>query len=306
MELDFLTDQVLARCDELSRFSEAPDHLTRRFLTPPMRQVHECLSRWMGEAGLQVRIDAIGNVIGRRAGPAGVRTAFLVGSHVDTVPDAGKFDGILGVVLAIAAAGALIGTKLRCHLDIVAFSEEEGVRFGTPYLGSLGLCGQFDPSFLDLIDADGVTLAQAVAGFGLDSAQIPDAAYPADTLAGYLEAHIEQGPILESLNRPLGVVEAIVGQSRRRLTYLGRAGHAGTTPMEGRRDALAGAAEFITRLERLPLTCAGLRVTVGSIQANPGAINVIAGEVSLTLDLRHADDAERHSALVREIGRAHV
>ncbi len=301
MELDFLTDQVLTRCDELAQFSETTDCLTRRFLTPPMRQVHECLSRWMQEAGLQVRIDAIGNVIGRRTGPAGASKVFLVGSHVDTVPDAGKFDGILGVMLGITAAGALAGTKLRCHLDVVAFSEEEGMRFRTPYLGSLALCGQFDPAFLDLTDSDGVTLALAVADFGLDPANIAAAAYPANTLAGYFEAHIEQGPILDSLNRPLGIVEAIVGQSRLRLTFAGRAGHAGTTPMENRRDALAGAAEFITRLERLPLTCAGLRVTVGSVQAKPGAINVIAGEASLSLDLRHADDVERHSALVRAL-----
>jgi allantoate deiminase len=301
MELDLLTDQVLARCDELARFSESAACLTRRFLTPPMRQVHECLARWMHEAGLQVRVDAIGNIVGRHASFRTSESVFLVGSHVDTVPDAGKFDGILGVLLGIAAAKSLASAKLRRNLDVIAFSEEEGVRFRMPYLGSLAVCGKLEPGLLGLTDAEGVTFAQAIAHFGLDPEAIPAAAYPAGALAGFLEVHIEQGPILDSLDQSLGIVQAIVGQSRRRITFLGCAGHAGTSPMDTRRDALVGAAEFITRIERLPLTCPGLRATVGSIEVKPGAVNVIAGEACFTLDLRHADDREREISLIRAL-----
>ena len=297
MNLDLLTDQILARCDELGQLSEVHVGLTRTFLKPPMRHVHASLSLWMLEAGLQVQVDAIGNLIGRHAARSEPAAVFVVGSHVDTVPDAGRYDGVLGVLLGIAAARALADANLHTHLDIVAFSEEEGVRFRTPYLGSMAVCGTFDPALLNLTDADGITLARAVTEFGLDPDAIPAAAYGPGSLAGYLEAHIEQGPVLESLDLALGVVEAIVGQSRRCLTFTGRAGHAGTSPMDGRRDALAGAAEFILAIERLALNTAGLRATVGSIGVKPGAGNVIAGEASLTLDLRHADDREREAAL---------
>ena len=301
INLDSLTDQVLARCDELGRFSVVSDCLTRTFLTPPMRHVHACLSRWMLEAGLQVRLDAVGNLIGRHTATNNAAQVFVIGSHVDTVPAAGKFDGVLGVLLGIAAAQALAGVTLHHHLDVVAFSEEEGVRFRTPYLGSMALCGVFDPQLLKLTDANGVTLSQALTDFGLDPAAIPAAAYPPGALAGYLEAHIEQGPILESMDLALGVVEAIVSLSRRRLTFTGHAGHAGTSPMTHRRDALAGAAEFITAIERLAQTTAGLRATVGRLEVKPGAVNVIAGDARLTLDLRHAEDAVRESSLAKAL-----
>lgn len=297
MDLDILTDQVLARCDELGQLTESPSGLTRTFLSPPMHQVHARLSQWMIEASLQPRIDAIGNVIGRHAAAGPNPPAFIVGSHVDTVPDAGKYDGVLGVLLGIAAAQSLSDAALRQHLDIVAFSEEEGVRFRTPYLGSMAICGLFEPQLLALTDVHGVTLAQAVANFGLDPNKIGFAAYPTGTVSGYLEAHIEQGPVLESLNLSLGAVDAIVGQSRRRITFTGKAGHAGTSPMQGRRDALVGAAEFISAVERLAQVAPGLRATVGSVEVKPGAINVIAGEARLTLDLRHPEDASRESYL---------
>jgi allantoate deiminase len=301
MNLDFLTDQILARCDELGRMSEVASGLTRTFMKPPMREVHASLSRWMVEAGLQVRVDAIGNLVGRHAAGMEPAAVFVVGSHVDTVPDAGRYDGVLGVLLGIAAGQAVADANLHTHLDIVAFSEEEGVRFGTPYLGSMAVCGRFDPGLLKMTDADGITLARAVAEFGLDPDAIPAAAYSPSSLAGYLEAHIEQGPVLESLDLALGVVDAIVGQSRRRLTFTGRAGHAGTSPMDGRRDALAGAAEFILAIERLASNTVGLRATVGSIGVKPGASNVIAGEACLTLDLRHANDRDRETALSKAL-----
>ncbi len=306
MDLDLLTEQILARCDELGRCSEAAECLTRTFLRPPMRRVHQCLSRWMLEAGLQVRLDAMGNLIGRHAVPSDPAQVFIVGSHVDTVPHAGKYDGVLGVLLGIAAAQALSGAALRHRLDVIAFSEEEGIRFRMPYLGSMAVCGAFDSQLLRLTDAGGITLAQALTDFGLDPTAISTAAYPPAAIAGYLEAHIEQGPILESAHLSLGVVEAIVGVSRRRLTFTGRAGHAGTTPMNERRDALAGAAEFVTSVEQLTQTIPGLRATVGSLEVKPGAVNVIAGEARLTLDLRHAEDAVREASLAKALERGHA
>ena len=294
-DLDFLTDQILTRCEQLARHSETTAGLTRRFLTPPMHQVHSDLSRWMVEAGLQVRVDAIGNMIGRRAGAAD--KVFLVGSHVDTVPNAGKFDGILGVLLGVAAAEALMGKKLSQHLDIIAFSEEEGVRFRTPFLGSLAICGELPSEFLTLRDAGEKTLAEAIVDFGLDPAAVPAAAYPAGVLTGYLEAHIEQGPVLEAGGYRLATVSAIAGQSRRRITFTGKAGHAGTCPMELRRDALCGAAHFILCLEPFAANSPGLRATVGQISVSPGAGNVIPGEACLSLDVRHETDFYRESAL---------
>jgi allantoate deiminase len=296
-ELDSLTDTVLARCDELARFSESANCLTRRFLTPPMHRVHDALTRWMLDAGLQVRVDAVGNLMGRHAGETG--KVFLVGSHIDSVPNAGKFDGTLGVLIAIAAAQALASVRLKQHLDVIAFSEEEGVRFRTPYLGSLAVCGDFDSRLLTLIDPDGKTLAEAISDFGLNPAAIPAAAYAPGALSGYLEAHIEQGPVLEAADHCLGTVSAIAGQSRRQLTFVGKAGHAGTSPMNLRRDALTGAAEFITALEQLALATPGLRATVGQITVSPGAGNVIAGEACLSLDVRHAEDNQREAALNR-------
>jgi allantoate deiminase len=304
MDLDTLTAEVLARCDALARFSEAPGWLTRTFLRPPVRQVHECLTNWMRAAGLRVRVDAVGNLIGRRPATHPDSLVFAVGSHIDTVPDAGKYDGILGVLLAIAAAQALPDRRRHIALDVIAFSEEEGVRFGTPYLGSRAVCGRFDPALLERTDADGVALAQAVRDYGLDPAAIPVAAYPAGQVAGYLEAHIEQGPVLESLDLSLGVVEAIVGQSRYWLTVTGRAGHAGTQPMEHRRDALAAAAAFVGAVERTARATPGLRATVGSLTVAPGAVNVVPGEVRLSLDVRHAEDGVRTAAVADLLGQA--
>src|SRR5438876_6640574 len=202
MDLDALTAEVLDRCEALARFSEEPGRLTRTFLRPPVRDVHERLTAWMREAGLAVRIDAIGNLIGRLPGRHDDARVFIVGSHIDSVPDAGKYDGVLGVLLGVAAAKALAGREFPRTLDVIAFSEEEGVRFRTPYLGSRAVCGRFDADLLALTDADGVTLAQAVRDFGLDPAKIAQAAYRPGQVTGYVEAHIEQGPLLESIDPP--------------------------------------------------------------------------------------------------------
>jgi allantoate deiminase len=298
MDLDALTDEILARCDVLATCSEEPDRLTRTFLRPPMRQVHAHLREWMTAAGLDVRIDAVGNMIGRRPGSADDAKVFVVGSHVDTVPDAGKYDGVLGVMLGIAAAQALKGRQFNRSLDVIAFSEEEGVRFRTPYLGSLAVCGRLTPELLDRTDADAVTvtIADAIRSYGLDPAAIPSAAYPPGHIAGYFEAHIEQGPVLEEAWRHFGVVTAIVGQSRYWLSFVGKAGHAGAQPMSHRRDALAAAAVFTTAVEKESCTTDGLRATVGCFAVFPGAANVVPGVVRLSLDVRHDDDAMRGAA----------
>ena len=297
MDLDALTAEVLNRCETLARFSEDPGRLTRTFLRPPVRDVHESLTAWMREAGLAVRIDAIGNLIGRRSAHREDGRVFIVGSHIDSVPDAGKYDGVLGVLLGVAAAKALAGHEFNRALDVIAFSEEEGVRFRTPYLGSRAVTGRFDADLLALTDADGVTLAQAIRDFGLDPAELPKAAYRRGQVAGYLEAHIEQGPLLESAGQPVGVVKAIVGTSRLLVRFIGQAGHAGTLPMRQRRDALTAAAEFVVVVERYTRASEGLRATIGQLTVTPGAINVVPGEARLTLDVRDARDAVRERAV---------
>ncbi len=294
MDLAVLTQEILARCDDLAGLSDESGRLTRTFLRPAMKSVHDRLTVWMAEAGLQVRCDALGNLVGRRSAAKPGARVFIVGSHVDTVPNAGKYDGILGVLLGVAALKALKGRQFARAVDVIAFSEEEGVRFAAPFLGSRAVCGCFDFALLNKKDAEGVSLVQALRDFGLDPDAVPAAAYPTGLLAGYLEAHIEQGPVLERIKLPVGVVEAIVGQSRRWLRFVGRAGHAGTQPMEMRRDALAGAAQFVTLVEKTAQTTPGLRATVGSLFVEPGAMNVVPAEVRLSLDIRHADDFIRH------------
>jgi allantoate deiminase len=220
----------------------------------------------------------------------------LIGSHVDTVPDAGAYDGVLGVVLAIELARALGGRRLKFAIEVVAFSEEEGVRFGVPFIGSRALVGRLDDELLGRSDARGVTVAQAIRDFGLDPARTGQEACP--TL-GYLEFHIEQGPVLDSLGLPLGVVTAIVGQSRFDVTFRGAANHAGTTPMHMRRDALAAAARWTSFVERTARATPGVVATVGALHVHPGAVNVVPGEARASLDVRHADDAVRRAVTTR-------
>jgi allantoate deiminase len=299
INLDLLADEILARCEALALESQEPDRLTRTFLSPPMHRVHDHLAGWMSEAGMVVRLDQAANLIGRRPYENGRDDApvVMIGSHLDTVPDAGKYDGPLGVLLGLAAVRALGSSPLPFAVEVVGFSEEEGVRYRTPYLGSLALCGRFDLAYLDLVDADGLTMADAFRGFGLDPGLIAGATSPPGRVAAYLEAHIEQGPVLESWGLPVGVVSAIAGQSRLWITFEGQAGHAGTSPMDLRRDALPAAAELVLAVERLARSVEGLRGTVGAITAKPGAVNVVPGSVSLSLDVRHADDGVRDRAV---------
>ena len=283
--------RVLERCDLLGALSESPDSLCRTFLSPPMREVHKLLLEWMREAGLTAHLDAVGNVRGRLEG---IRSSTLVvGSHVDTVPDAGKYDGVLGVLLGIEIARVASQTRPHHSLEVIAFSEEEGVRFGFPFIGSSAVSGSFDPAWLTKVDAAGITLEKSLVQFGLDPLEIPGACIPSSKLLSYFEIHIEQGPVLESLDAPLGVVTGLVGQSRHTLEFSGRAAHAGTTPMNLRRDPLPAAAEFVLEVERLAQNTEGLTATVGRLETVPGAGNVIAGIVKLSLDVRHASDVVR-------------
>jgi allantoate deiminase len=299
--LDRLAAEVLTRCEILGLESERPGALTRTFLSAPMHRVHEHLSGWMRSAGMEVRLDPAANLIGRlAAAEGGAETPVLViGSHLDTAPEAGKYDGALGVLLGVAAVEALGGRRLPFAVEVVGFSEEEGVRYRTPYLGSMALCGRFDPAFLGQVDQDGISMADAFRAFGLDPGRIAEAAYPPGWVLAYLEAHIEQGPILESWDLPVGVVTAIAGQSRLRVSFEGRAAHAGTTPMDLRRDALPAAAELVLEVERLARSVDGLRGTVGTIASSPGAANVVPGSARLSLDIRHVEDDVRERAVAR-------
>jgi allantoate deiminase len=291
-----LAEQVMARCLKLASFSEDAGSTRRTFLSAPMRDCHRELAGWLERLGAQVRLDAVGNLRGFYQGTSDSAPRILIGSHLDTVPNAGAYDGVLGVVLAIALVELLAGQKLPFGIEVVGFSEEEGVRFGVPFIGSRGLVGRVDEELLGRKDEHGVSVRKAIQDFGLNPDEIPGAVLRDDVL-GYLEFHIEQGPVLENLRRPLGVVEAIVGQSRLEFIFSGQANHAGTTPMNLRRDALAATAEWILDVENLARRTPGLVATVGWMEAKPGATNVIAGVTRATLDIRHASDRGRTEAL---------
>jgi allantoate deiminase len=264
-----------------------------------MRLANSLVGGWMKDAGLVVREDTVGNLIGRWPAEDPDAPTFVVGSHLDTVRDAGRFDGPLGVLLGIAAVEELRRLKVRLPfaLEVVGFSEEEGVRFASAYLGSKGYTGTLRAGELRLRDREGVSIRQALGDLGGGSFELPRAAHRRGALAGYLEVHLEQGPVLEDEALPVGIVTAIAGQTRLRLQWTGKAGHAGTTPMALRRDALAGAAEFTLVTEALAHRVPGLMATVGSMEVAPGAPNVIPGSVTHTLDVRHENDRVRKRAL---------
>lgn len=291
--------RLMARIDELAAISEEPGRLTRRFATPALGEAMALTARWMEQAGLAVRRDSLGNLIGRYEAAGPQAKTLLLGSHLDTVRDAGKFDGPLGVLAALAAVEELAGRgeRLPFAIEIIAFADEEGLRFHSAYLGSSALAGAFRPEWLELLDEDGVAMADAIRQAGGDPAAIAGERRNPDWLLGWCEVHIEQGPVLERADLPIGVVEAIAGQSRISATFAGQAGHAGTVPMEGRRDALCAAAAFVLAAESLARKTAGLVATVGQLQVTPGASNVVPGGVALTLDVRHAEDEHRRAAV---------
>ncbi len=300
-----LGDTILAHADELARFSDMEGGLTCAYLTPAHRAAQDLLAQWMAAAGMQVRIDAIGNVIGRYAADpaAGDARVLMTGSHFDTVRNGGRYDGRLGILLPIAVIGALnqAGIRLPYHVDVVAFAEEEGLRFKTSFLASSVLAGRFDPALLERQDADGVTLREALAVSGLPGAgdlqALRAAALDPASLLGFVEAHIEQGPVLLHHGLPLGVVTQIAGSSRFSVRVEGLASHAGTTPMGMRRDAAAGAAEMILLVEQRCAAAPTLVGTVGQLQVPDGSSNVIPAACTFSMDIRAGEDGIREAAI---------
>ena len=285
--------RVMARADELAAISETPDALTRVYLSPQHLEANQRAARWMTQAGMTVWQDSVGNICGRYEGEQEGAPAILLGSHLDTVRNAGRYDGMLGVLTAIEVVHGLHqqGRRLKQAIEIVGFCDEEGTRFGITLLGSRGITGTWPESWLAQTDADGVSVAQAMVLAGLDPARIHLAARRPEEIAAYLELHIEQGPCLEQEGLALGVVEAINGARRLNCRFTGEAGHAGTVPMSHRKDALAAAAEWMVRVETLTREQGGNRVaTVGTLRCAPGAVNVIPGDVTLTLDIRGPHD----------------
>lgn len=286
---------VMQRCDVLGECSDEHGRLTRPFASNAMRQAHEHVKVWMADAGMSVRTDNVGNLLGRYDGSAGTNSTLMLGSHLDSVRDAGKYDGPLGVLVAIAAVQRLHaeGLRLPFAIEAVAFADEEGLRYGTSYLGSRALAGAFDVADLRLADAQGVTMADAIRAFGGEPDRLADDRWNGGQLLGYCEVHIEQGPTLESRGFPVGVVSTITGFARWSFTFTGKAAHAGTMPMDRRQDALAAAAEFVLAVEAEARGTSGLVATVGLLAVRPGAVNVVPGDVTLSLDVRHPDDSVR-------------
>ena len=292
---------VMRWLDELAECSEDPVELTRRYLTREHREAAGLVMERMREAGLSARLDAVGNVVGHTPGRRPGARRLILGSHLDTVRNAGKYDGALGVMLPIACLRFLHerGERLDYPVDVIAFGDEEGLRFQATLIGSRAVAGDFDPALLGAVDESGVRLHEALRAFGLDPEAAGEAAYRREEVAAYVEAHIEQGPVLEAENLPVGVVTSVAGATRLRVEVMGRAGHAGTVPMRLRRDALAAAAEAVTAVERISLDTPGAVGTVGLLKAMPGAVNVIPGVVEFTVDVRADRDESRRAALRR-------
>ena len=289
--------RAIEECRAIAQMSEDPSRITRRFLTAPVQQVHQHLRMRMESLGMTVHVDAVGNLRGLWKSSSASAKRLILGSHIDTVPDAGAFDGVLGVVLALEWVQIAKDLSLPIAIEVIAFSEEEGVRFGVPFIGSRAVAGTFDKGILAYEDADGVRMDEAIRAFGLDPSKI-DEARASDEAYAFVEIHIEQGPVLESEDLQIAVVEGIVGQSRLGFRFSGQANHAGTTPMHLRRDALAAAAEWIGAVESLVRNASageepGLVATVGKIAIQPNAGNVIPGLVDVSLDLRHMSNRIR-------------
>jgi allantoate deiminase len=296
----------MERCHYLAACSEEDGAITRPFASQAMQCAHDRVGEWMRDAGMTVRRDNIGNLRGRYEGTGD--SSLLLGSHLDSVRNAGKYDGPLGVAVAIAAVQILhdAGKRLSFGVEVLAFADEEGMRYGSTYLGSRAVAGTFRQSDLERKDSAGILMADAIRRFGGDPERIAEDRWGGGDLLGYCEVHIEQGPVLEERGLPVGVVSAIAGQVRYQLVFSGQAGHAGTVPMERRRDALAAAAEVVLTVEAEARTHAGLVATVGMLEVEPGVANVIPGRVKLSLDVRHAEDRVRLAAAAAMLDRAYA
>ena len=300
-----LGQSILDRAAALAAHSDMEDGLTCAYLTPAHRRAQAQLVQWMEAAGMTVRVDAIGNVIGRYAADPALAApkVLMTGSHFDTVRNGGRYDGRLGILLPIAVVGALhaAGIRLPYHFEIVGFAEEEGLRFKTSFLASSVLAGRFDPALLDRVDPDGVTMREALAQSGLPGAGSLDAlraaAVDPATLAGFVEVHIEQGRVLLNRDLALGIVTQIAGSSRFQVRVEGLASHAGTTPMDMRRDAAAGAAEMILLVESRCAQVPTLVGTVGQLQVPNGSSNVIPAACVFSMDIRAGEDGIREAAI---------
>ena len=290
--------RAMRRLDVLGTYSDDRTSLTRLYLTPAHKIAASQVRIWMEEAGLTTHMDAVGNIVGRYAGTGESGSTLLIGSHIDTVRNAGRYDGMLGVVVAIEAMAAMRarGERLPYQVEVIAFGDEEGVRFPVTLTGSKAISGTLDPKALNAQDANGISMRDALAKFGCPPDPIRITHDPKKTL-GYFEVHIEQGPVLESMKLPVGVVTGIAGASRARVTVTGNAGHAGTVPMNLRRDAAAAAAEMILAVERQAIRTDHLVSTVGRMDVRPGAVNVIPAEAEFTIDMRSPVDTLRANAL---------
>jgi allantoate deiminase len=292
-----LGSDIVARLNTLAAISDEPGQLTRLYLGPAHKRTVSLVSKWFETAGFETRVDATGSVVGRYRGRDDEAPILILGSHIDTVRNAGLFDGNLGVITAFTVVERLAraGVRLPFGIEVVAFGDEEGVRFPSALGGSRALAGRFDPRLLDERDADGISRRAALEAFGCQPDLIADEARDPSRVLGYVEVHIEQGPVLESAGLAVGLVTAINGASRGRVVVRGESGHAGTVPMTMRRDALAASAEMVLRLEASARAQTDLVATVGRLEVANGAVNTIPGEVSFTLDIRCPLDAERHT-----------
>jgi len=295
--------QAFARLKALGAFSDHPDHLERLYLSPAHRKAADAVVAMMHEAGCDsVSIDALGTVVGRYEAKEAGRPALLIGSHIDTVKDAGSYDGMLGVIAGIGVIEALheAGERLDFAVEILAFGDEENVRFPSNLSSSRAIAGSFDFSTLDGRDENGISLRDALIQFGGDPDGITALARKKEDVIGYVEMHIEQGPVLDQENRPIGIVTAISGASRRRIIVTGEAGHAGTVPMALRKDSLMAAAEMALAIEKIGAAAENGVATIGQMQVEPGAVNVIPGRVRFTVDARAPRDSVREK-LVADI-----
>jgi len=296
--------RIISRCRELARITDIPGQTTRLYLSPATRDAHTLIQWWLRQAGLEARTDDAGNLRAVRRSAHEDAPTLVLFSHIDTVPNAGAFDGPLGIVLALAVMEELGATPLPFHVELIAFAEEEGARFGFPFLSSLATTGQLTAQQLERTDNDGISVAEAIRNFGLNPDNIATTCpLSANTFAA-IEVHIEQGPVLEAEDAQLAVVEAIVGQSRFQLTFTGHANHAGTTPMPLRHDALTAAAQWIVEVERYAANYTQLVATIGQLTALPGAMNIIPGSVITSLDVRHPKDESRHAAVAHLLTKA--